>query len=151
MDSVIKEPSKDDQKIARNNLSYFEQLEDTITKGSSSVAIDFTMDQTIHAEIPVSAFKILKSIMAAMAEGKAVSLIPAETELSTQQAADMLNVSRPHIVKLLENGEIPYTKTGTHRRIKLEDLQQYEERMKKERQEALNELAKEAQDQDLGY
>ncbi|MBT1685017.1 excisionase family DNA-binding protein [Fulvivirgaceae bacterium PWU37] len=86
-----------------------------------------------------------------MAEGKSITLIPSEAEVSTQQAADMLNVSRPHVVKLLEQGLIPYKKVGSHRRILLEDLVAYEAKQKDQRTASLKQLAQQAQDLSLGY
>lgn len=71
--------------------------------------------------------------------------------VSTKQAADMLNVSRPHLVKLLEEGEIPFKKVGTHRRIELKNLIAYEKRLKENRNKKLDFLAKQAQDLNLGY
>lgn len=63
----------------------------------------------------------------------------------------MLNVSRPHVVKLLEKGELPYHKVGTHRRIFLKDLEDYKAKMDKKRRKLLEELAKQAQELDMGY
>ncbi|HVB02817.1 MAG TPA: helix-turn-helix domain-containing protein [Chitinophagaceae bacterium] len=74
-----------------------------------------------------------------------------ETEVSIQQAADMLNVSRPHLVKLLEEGEIPFIKIGPHRRIEVKNIVAYEKRLKENRSEKLDFLAKQAQDHNLGY
>jgi excisionase family DNA binding protein len=86
-----------------------------------------------------------------MAEGKSASLIPSDSEVNTKQAADMLNVSRPHIVKLLEEGKIPFRKVGSHRRVLLEDLMKYDAEMKGQRTKSLEFLAKQAQDLNLGY
>lgn len=151
MDAVVQKPSKSDQRIARQSLSSLERIDSKIYKNRKSVAIEVTDDEVTHVEIPVSAFRFLKLILNNMARGKAISLVPEESELSTQQAADLLNVSRPHIVKLLEEGKIPYSKVGSHRRIRLEDLQEYARSMKTDRSEALDKLAKEAQELDLGY
>ena len=86
-----------------------------------------------------------------MAEGRSVYLIPSDSEVSTQQAADMLNVSRPYLVKLLESGEIPYKKVGRHRRILLKDLIAFEDKIAKEREKQLDFLSNQAQDLNLGY
>lgn len=86
-----------------------------------------------------------------MAEGKSISLVPSDSEVTTQQAADMLNVSRPHIVKLLEDGIIPHKKVGSHRRILLEDLIEYDRKLKEQRDASLKNLAEQAQDLRLGY
>mgnify|MGYP000061454792 CR=1 FL=1 len=86
-----------------------------------------------------------------MAKGKSIALLLSDSEISTQQAADILNVSRPHIVKLLKNGIIPHRKVGTHRRIKLDDLLSYEDKLKKSTRKNLNVLTKEAQKLNLGY
>jgi len=151
MDAVVQKPSKSDQRIARQSLTSLDRIDSKIYKNRKSVAIEVTDDEVTHVEIPVSAFRFLKFILNNMAQGKAISLVPEESELSTQQAADLLNVSRPHIVKLLEEGKIPYSKAGSHRRIRLEDLQEYARSMKMDRSEALDKLAKEAQELDLGY
>ena len=76
-----------------------------------------------------------------MSKGKAFSLVPANAELTTQEAADLLNVSRPFIVKLLKENRIGYKQVGTHRRIPVEELMRYLAMMKKERKDALDDLA----------
>jgi excisionase family DNA binding protein len=86
-----------------------------------------------------------------MAEGKSITLIPSDAEVSTQQAADILNVSRPHLVKLLEDGKIAFTKVGTHRRIEIQNLMDYQKNLKKNRRKHLGFLAEQAQELNLGY
>jgi excisionase family DNA binding protein len=77
--------------------------------------------------------------------------MPSDAEVSTQQAAEMLHVSRPHIVKLLEQGSIPFKKVGSHRRILLEDLLKYDQGLKQQQEKSLEFLAQQAQELNLGY
>jgi excisionase family DNA binding protein len=101
--------------------------------------------------LPAGAVRLLVDILARMAAGTPVAVFPDHAELTTQQAADMLNVSRPYLVKLLEQGAITHTKVGTHRRIRFGDVAEYRERTMQRRREAVSELAREAQELDLGY
>jgi excisionase family DNA binding protein len=102
-------------------------------------------------ELPHAVVALLNRILTEMADGNAVTLVPVHAELTTSQAADLLNVSRPHFVKLLESGAIAFTKVGSHRRIKAEDVLRYREERMKKRSEALDELTAEAQRLGLGY
>jgi excisionase family DNA binding protein len=102
-------------------------------------------------ELPTSALRLLVDILAELAEGNAVRVVPVHAELTTQEGADLLNVSRPHLIKLLESQALPYHKTGKHRRIRYDDLMQFKAARDAESERAMEELAKQAQDLNLGY
>ena len=102
-------------------------------------------------ELPAGAVELLAQVLEAMAAGEGVTLIPGSAELTTVQAADMLNVSRPFLIKLLEQGAIPHRKVGRHRRIRMEDVVAYKDAIDRERERALDRLTREAQAQDMGY
>jgi excisionase family DNA binding protein len=95
-------------------------------------------------ELPEAVFRLLKDIVRNMQLGRAIALIPENQQLTTQRAADLLGVSRPHLVKLLESGELPYHRVGSHRRIYLKDLLAYQKRRDVERKAALDRIAREA-------
>lgn len=96
--------------------------------------------------LPREAVSLLAFILAQAAEGRGVSVVPSHAELTTQQAADMLNVSRPYVVTLLEGGEIPFRLVGRHRRIRYEDLKAYQQQHEAKSKDAAAELARLGQD-----
>ena len=98
--------------------------------------------------VPASAVRMLVRILEEMAKGNAITLIPVHAELTTQEAADMLNISRPSLIQLLDEGKIDYRKVGTHRRVRFEALMKFKRQADADRKAALTELA--AYDQELG-
>jgi excisionase family DNA binding protein len=100
-------------------------------------------------ELPHSVYRVLARVVHEMAQGNAVRVLPVHAQLSTQEAAELLSVSRPFLIRLLEEGKIPYHKVGRHRRIVLEDLLVYKQERDEERRRTLNELARESQE--LGF
>lgn len=108
-------------------------------------------NQAHQVELPTSALRLLVDILAELADGNAVKVVPIHAELTTQEAADLLNVSRPHLVKLLEDGVLPYHKTGKHRRVRFADLMQFKVQRDNESELAMQELANQAQELKMGY
>jgi excisionase family DNA binding protein len=102
-------------------------------------------------ELPAGAVTMLMEILEAMAAGRGVTLVPENAELTTVQAADVLNVSRPFLIKLLEENALPHRKVGKHRRIRMEDVMAYKSRIDRDREAVLDQLAREAQEQGMGY
>ncbi|MEV7614750.1 helix-turn-helix domain-containing protein [Streptomyces sp. NPDC089799] len=97
-------------------------------------------DANADLELPREAVELLATVLSHMAAGRAVSIVPEHAELTTQQAADMLNVSRPFLIGLLDAGEIDYRKVGTHRRIKAQSLLEYQRQDDQKRRAAADEL-----------
>lgn len=101
--------------------------------------------------LPTCAGALLLEILEDMAAGSAVAILRRDAELTTQQAADFLNVSRPFLVRLLERGIVPFRKVGTHRRVLFEDLRRYKDTTDDARRKALDDLAADAQELRMGY
>lgn len=114
--------------------------------GQGDTAELLVIDGDTRIQVPVKALRLLVDILAQMAQGNAVSVVPIHAELTTQEAADYLNVSRPFLVGLLERGALPFRKVGTHRRVRFQDLLAYEQQQRAQQEAALAELARQAQE-----
>ncbi|MCC6806888.1 MAG: helix-turn-helix domain-containing protein [Deltaproteobacteria bacterium] len=101
--------------------------------------------------IPRAAYDLLLGVLAQLANGNPVSIVPHQAELTTNQAAEMLNVSRPFLIQLLEKGELPFRMVGTHRRIRYEDLLKYKRNDDAKRKAVADELAAEARKMGFEY
>lgn len=102
-------------------------------------------------ELPTFALRLLAEILSELAVGNTVKVVPVHAELTTQEGADLLNVSRPHLVKLLDEGAIPHTKTGRHRRVKFTDLMKYKVHRERQSEAAMSELSALDQARGMGY
>jgi excisionase family DNA binding protein len=141
-------PSKEDVELARasgQRLAPHARLGRSLTLRVRAAG----QEETI--ELPAGAVKLLMAILEDMASGRAVTIVPQNAELTTQQAADFLNVSRPFLVQLLEQRKLPCRLVGTHRRLRFEDVLRYKETIDADRRKVLDQLAAEAQDLKMGY
>ena len=116
--------------------------------GTEPVPVRFGAAGEETVEIPAQALQLLREILDQMARGNTVALTPVQAELTTRQAADLLQVSRTFLVRLLDEGRIPCRKVGSHRRVRTEDILAYRRDTESRRRDALDELT--AQDEKLG-
>jgi excisionase family DNA binding protein len=128
----IRKPSKLDQKIASASYSALASVLEQLNSEQPEIEIEETAEKI---KIPLPALKLLGEILKAMGEGKMISIVPIATEVTTQAAAEILGCSRPHLVKLLEEGKIEFTKVGKHRRIKFDDIVKYRQEMKRQQKQ----------------
>jgi excisionase family DNA binding protein len=107
--------------------------------------------ETEAISVPTSALRLFLHLLTEMSQGNAVALIPTHAELTTQQAADLLNVSRPYMVKLLDEGKIPGRTVGKYRRVRFDDLMAFKQKDDDARAKVLDQLTAEAQELEMGY
>jgi excisionase family DNA binding protein len=133
----LNRPSKEDQKAAMLSYKTLAGAIEQLHSAYPEIEIEETGEKI---RVPLNALKLLAKILKETSQGRLVSIVPSATEMTTQAAADLLGCSRPHLVKLLDSGEIPFVKVGRHRRIKYEDLLDYKKKMKKLQESLLIEM-----------
>lgn len=133
----IKKPSKEEQIAAMESYDALAATIEQLRSDNPEIEIEETEDRI---KIPISALKLLAKILKEISQGNPISIVPIATELTTQAAAELLGCSRPHIVKLLEDGQISYTKVGKHRRVKYEDVIKYKNALKAKQRDAIREV-----------
>jgi excisionase family DNA binding protein len=146
----IVRPDRESQERARLALDFLVrekgaryEVHELRVKGKASTAKPLDM--------PPEATRLLARILTEFAKGNAVTVVPVNAELTTQEAAEFLNVSRPHLVSVLEAGKLPFRKVGTRRRVRLADLMRFKDIEDAKQKQALDGLAAEAQKLGLGY
>lgn len=133
---IIK-PSKDEQQAAMESYDALAATLKQIRSENPEIEIEETEEKI---RIPINALRLLADILKELSNGNPISILPIATEMTTQAAAEFLGCSRPHIVKLVERGEIPFTKVGKHRRIKYEDAVNYKKGMKIKQKNAIRKI-----------
>lgn len=135
----IERPSKEEQKTAMDSYGALAAALDQIHSDYAEIEIE---ENSERIKIPLKALQLLAQILKETSQGRPVSIVPIATEITTQAAAELIGCSRPHLIKLLENGEISYTKVGKHRRIKYQDIIDYKRKMKAHQRKLLTEIMK---------
>lgn len=133
----IKRPTKEEQELAMASYDALAATLEQLQVENPEIEIEETEERI---KLPLKALKLLAEVLKAMSEGKPISIVPIATEMTTQKAAAILGCSRPHLVKLLEEGKIPFTFIGKHRRVKFEDVMKYKKQLKDKQRQLLIEI-----------
>ncbi|MGA3988756.1 helix-turn-helix domain-containing protein [Ralstonia nicotianae] len=143
-------PSEEDVTLAREAGR---TLAAVLATGAAVRQVDIrdSSGRVRSVQMPAAALQLLQDVLDQIEKGCAVSVVPVHAELTTQEAAQMLGVSRPFLVQMLEKGDIPFHKIGTHRRVRYRDVVDYKKRLDAQRREALEALTEQAQALDMGY
>jgi excisionase family DNA binding protein len=142
---ALRHSTKKDIGVAKKSLTTLRSL------SPKKTSVTYLSIENEKVELPQSAVNLLLEILNQISEGNALTLIPEHTTLTTQEGADLLNVSRPFFVKLLESREIPYKKIGNRRRVFADDVIKYKEKELDARKKVLQDLVDQAQDLNMGY
>jgi excisionase family DNA binding protein len=145
---TIAQPTAKESALARTSS---ERLQEAVNGSIQSVQIIINGQPLNGVKLPESAIRLLVVGLTELGKGNALRLIPQNAELSTQEAAELLNLSRPYVVRLIDDGKIPSHKVGTHRRVRLDDVLAYKAQSDADRLDALKNLVEEAQELGMGY
>jgi len=141
-------PTESERKMAKESRGIVKEC----LSGGESCRLRIIVDGVERdVDIPMTAMRALGEALRQIAMGKAPVVLPLDAEVSTQQAADILSVSRPYLIRLLDSNEIPFRRVGAHRRIRLLDVLTYKRRNDEERMKVLDELQAQAQELNMGY
>lgn len=140
-----RKPSKEEQILAMESYDALAAVLEGLKSENPEIEIEETEEKI---KIPLHALKLLAKILKATSQGKTISVVPIATEMTTQAAAEFLGCSRPHLVKLLEEGKIAFTKVGKHRRVQFEDVANYRKKMKSRQKDLLIDIMK--SDEEIG-
>ncbi|MBL7955276.1 MAG: helix-turn-helix domain-containing protein [Flavobacteriales bacterium] len=148
VEALTAKPTRSEQEAARRS---FPALEESLkglskTKDTTEIEIEETAQKII---VPTMALQLLSRILKDLGEGRPVQIVPIAAEMTTQAAAELLGCSRPHVVKLLEQGRIPFTKIGKHRRVRYEDVMKYRKAMKEAQRQLLKDMMREDEEAGL--
>lgn len=139
-------PTKEEQTTAMASYSALKETLKHLKDDRPEIEIEETGDKV---RIPLKALELLVTILKVTSEGKPISIVPVAMEMTTQAAADAIGCSRPHLIKILESGKIPFTKVGKHRRIKYEDVEKYIGQLKESQKKFLVKMMEADQDSGL--
>ena len=145
IEEKLSRPTKEEQRMAKESYLALSATLESLHTANPEIEIEETEEKI---KIPLKALKLLATILKETSQGKPISIVPIATEMTTQAASELLGCSRPHLISLLETGEIPFIKVGKHRRIKYEDVAQYKAQMYSKQRNRIIEMMK--MDEDLG-
>ena len=135
-------PTLETSRRAGQALARLKSLTSTeVSRVQFEAPADAHLGDSVVVELPGQALDLLVQLLGQLAEGNAVTIVPVHAELSMQQAADLLNVSRPFVIKLIEQGLLPHTMVGTHRRVRAADVVSYQRERSTRTKSAVDELA----------
>lgn len=137
MIDYIKIPSKEDQKTALESYDVLASALEEMEDRNPEIEIEETQEKI---RVPLNALKLLAKILKETSKGNPISVVPIAIEMTTQAASELLGCSRPHLVKLLEEGKIPFSKVGKHRRVRYEDVVKFKIEMKVKQERLISEI-----------